>query len=162
MVRFIKQKLAASFAVIAIILVVALLPALLLLYAIYSAMLYIVVWLLWCSRGRNVLLVYSNSPQWQIYIEAEIIPRLPENTIILNWSERATWPGYSLATQVFWHFAGAKEFNPVVIVFKPFCWTRTFRFWRAFRARKQGQAVLLLETQDRLFKYMERVGIRVR
>lgn len=145
--------------VVAIVLLAALLPLLLLTYAIYSAILYAVVWLTWCVRGRHVLLVYSNSPNWQGYIETELIPNLPPNTIVLNWSERRTWSEYSLAVPVFRHFGGSREFNPIVLVFTPFRWTRTFRFWQAFCAHKRGESALLVETQDRLIQYMNRAGV---
>ncbi len=160
MVRLFKHTLAAFLIVVASVLLIVMLPLLLLTYAIYSAVLYVVVWLAWCTRNRNVLLVYSNSPNWQNYIETELIPRLPENTIVLNWSERRSWPRFSLQVWVFRHFGGSREFNPMVLVFKPFHWTRDFRFWQAFRSYKHGKTDLLLETQDRLTQYMNRVGVR--
>lgn len=159
MIRFITQALGGCLIVIASGLLIVMLPLLLLTYALYSSVLYIVVWLAWCTRNRNVLLVYSNSPNWQAYVETEIIPQLPENTIVLNWSERSTWRNSSLAVRVFRHFGRTREFNPVVLVFKPFRWTRTFRFWQAFRAYKHGRPDLLLETQGRLIKYMNHVGV---
>lgn len=146
--------------VVAAMLLLGMLPLLLLTYAAYSAVLHIVVWIAWCTRNRNVFLVYSNSPNWQDYIETELIPRLPDNTVILNWSERRSWPKFSLQVWVFRHFGGSREFNPMVLVFKPFHWTRTFRFWQAFRANKHGKPGLLLETQDRLAQYMNGVGIK--
>ncbi|GAB5407584.1 MAG: hypothetical protein Aurels2KO_58150 [Aureliella sp.] len=160
MVRLFKQTLTACLIVVASVLLIGMLPLLLLTYAAYSAVLYVVVWLAWCTRSRNVLLVYSNSPNWQDYVETELIPQLPENTIVLNWSERRSWPKLSLPVLVFRHFGGSREFNPIVLVFKPFHWTRTFRFWQAFRAYKHGKPDLLFETQDRLTQYMNRVGVR--
>ena len=91
MARIIEQFLGACLIVVGSVLLIALLPVFLLTYTIYSAALYAVMWLAWCARGRNVLLVYSNSPSWQDYVETELIPKLPKNTIVLNWSERRMW-----------------------------------------------------------------------
>ncbi|GIW83316.1 MAG: hypothetical protein KatS3mg105_5123 [Gemmatales bacterium] len=52
-----------------------LIPLLLASYLLYAIVLQLVIWLCWCTRGLNVLLVYSNSPHWQEYIEAHIIPQ---------------------------------------------------------------------------------------
>ena len=51
----------------------------------------------WCWRahgrhGRDVLFVYSNSPNWEAYIEENILPRIRDRAVILNWSERKLWP----------------------------------------------------------------------
>ena len=159
MLRLFKDILGAALLVVAAVLFTAMIPLFLAAYAVYSVVLYVVVWLAWCMHNRNVLLVYSNSPNWQEYVEDQLIPRLPENTIVLNWSERRTWSGLALSVRVFRHFGGSREFNPIVFVFKPFHWTRTFRFWQAFREYKHGKPDLLTETQTDLIQYLNRVGI---
>src|SRR5918911_507082 len=45
----------------------------------------------WGARGRDLLLVYSNSPNWQPYVEANWLPRWGERAVVLNWSERSRW-----------------------------------------------------------------------
>ena len=57
-----------------------------------------VVW--WLPRGRRVIFVYSNSPVWREYVEERILPRLPANAAILNWSERSRWPFWSVAVWI--------------------------------------------------------------
>jgi fatty acid desaturase len=75
------------------------------LYGVFAAYLYVAVWLLWCTRGANVFLVYSRSPHWQEHIENEILPRLPDSIIVLNSSDRKTWLRLSLRAQVFCTFS---------------------------------------------------------
>jgi hypothetical protein len=54
----------------------------------------------------QVLFVYSNSPNWQEYIEQQILPRLPANTAIMNWSERKKWSRLSLPVLAVHYFCG--------------------------------------------------------
>jgi len=39
-------------------------------------------------KGRFILFVYSNSPNWKDYIESNVLPRVENYSIALNWSER--------------------------------------------------------------------------
>jgi hypothetical protein len=129
----------------------ALLILALLTYGVYALVLHLLLWLLWSSVGKQVLLVYSNSPTWQSYIEERIIPRLPPETVVLNWSERRKWKRWSLAYLVFRFFGGRYEFNPLAVVIHPFRWGRTFRFWQAFRDFKHGRHETLAQVETQLF-----------
>ena len=126
------------------------------LWLVAAVLLQLVVWLTWCSRGRYVLVVYSDSPIWQEYFEQNVLPAVGTRGVVLNWSDRRRW-SYSLPVTLFRWFAGTREFNPLAIVFQPFVWPRRFRFYGPFKAFKHGrpQAVenmrrQLLETLDRL------------
>src|SRR5271170_2002013 len=81
-------------------LVLLLAPFLLLFWSVMAAVtigLYLAIWAIWLPRGRRVLFVYSNSPNWQAYVEEKIIPRLPSKSAILNYSERSKWPRFTLS-----------------------------------------------------------------
>ena len=63
------------------------------------------------------ILVYSNGPHWQRYIEDNWLPRFGHRFVILNWSERSTWQrDHALESKIFRRFAGAREFNPIAII----------------------------------------------
>jgi hypothetical protein len=109
-----------------------------LLWLINASLLLSVVWLTWCPRRRYALVVYSNSPVWQEYFERQVISRLGERAVVLNWSERKRWT-LSLAVILFRVFGGSRDFNPIAIVFEPLVWPRTFRFYKAFRSFKHGR-----------------------
>jgi len=111
----------------------------LLLWPISALLLLSVVWLAWCPRRRYAIVVYSNSPVWQEYFERQVIPRLGERAVVLNWSERKRWT-LSLPVILFRVFGGSRKFNPIAIVFEPLLWPRTFRFYKAFRSFKHGRA----------------------
>jgi hypothetical protein len=109
-----------------------------LLWLISALLLLSVVWLTWCPRRRYALVVYSSSPIWQEYFETQVIPRLGERAAVLNWSERKRWTP-SLPVMLFRVFGGAREFNPIAMVFQPLVWPRQFRFYKAFRSFKHGR-----------------------
>jgi hypothetical protein len=102
------------------------------------AALYLLIWVLWLPKGKDTLVICSNSPIWQDYMSQEILPLLRERAVILNWSERKRWPRWSLANRVFLCFAGDRAFNPMVLVFRPFQRAAVFRFWQAFNDWKHG------------------------
>ena len=116
-----------------------------------GAMLHLMVWTFWLPRGQDVLFVYSDSPVWHDYIEAEILPTIRRRAVVLNWSERKGWP-FGLARAVFRHFGGTQEFNPLAVVFRPLRRAAVFRFWEPFRDWKHGRGERLRQLQTDLFR----------
>jgi len=110
--------------------------------------------LTWLPRGRRVVFVYSNSPVWRDYIEQTLLPRLPPTAVVLNWSERRSWPFWSLAVWLFNVYGGRREFNPIALVVRPLRVPRRFRFWRAFRDFKHGKPAALHAVEKEFFDYI--------
>jgi hypothetical protein len=108
------------------------------LYLPYRIALYILVWALWLPRGKDILLVYSDSPIWHEYMVSEVLPLVEERAVVLNWTERNKWRRWTFQTHVFHAFGGRREFNPLVILFRPFRRARAFRFWQPFKDWKRG------------------------
>ena len=108
------------------------------LHLLYRVVLYLLVWSLWLPKGKDILLVFSDSPIWHEYMTTEVLPVVQDRAVVLNWSERKTWDRWSLAVAVFRHFGGVREFNPMILLFRPFHAARAFRFWEAFKAWKRG------------------------
>jgi hypothetical protein len=92
----------------------------------------------WLPRGKDILLVYSDSPIWHEYMTNQILPLVRSRAQILNWSERKRWPNWSLAVRVFRSYSGGRDFNPMVILFPPLGKARFFRFLPAFQEQKRG------------------------
>ena len=130
--------------------------SLLLLYLLSVAILYLEVMVFWLPRGKDVLFVYSNSPNWQDYIGTNWLPRLRDRAVLLNWSERSKWDRWhlSLAVRCFYHFGDNREFNPMAVVFRPFRRARVFRFFRAFRDQKHGNTATLEAMEKAMFEYV--------
>ena len=57
---------------------------------------------------------------------------------MLNGSERSKWRKWRLTQQGFYCCGGRREFNPMVIMFRPFRRAKLFRFWSAFKDWKRG------------------------
>lgn len=137
-------------------LVLVLLPlfaVILILWLLTSVVLYVLVWLLWCARGKNILFVYSDSPVWHDFIEQTIVPRIQARSVILNWSDRRHWiRKVSLQSLLFRHFGGYREYNPLALYFRPFRLHRTFRFWKPFRDWKHGKPESLKRVEEDFFR----------
>ncbi|QDT54587.1 hypothetical protein Pan44_26200 [Caulifigura coniformis] len=99
-----------------------------------------VIWIAWLPRGKDILLVYSNSPHWQEFFEREMLPRLAGRVVTLNWSERKSWINQMTMTSLtFRLLAGSRDFNPIAFHFRPFRMHATYRFLQPIRAwRKSG------------------------
>ena len=94
----------------------------------------------WGAQGKRLLLVYSNSPNWQAYIEENWLPQLESVAVALNWSERRTWAERQpLEADIFRAWGGDREFNPLAIVIPADGTVRVIRFWQAFRDYKHGR-----------------------
>jgi hypothetical protein len=134
------------------------------------------------DRQIRGILVYSNSPNWQSYIEEVWLPRVAGKLVVLNWSERHTW-GKDVHTETaLFRRLGQREFNPAAIVFKErsaanafAAWLRAIgsldvvgviaphtaeleliRFFRAFRDYKHGKGQALIDAEQQLFDSIER------
>ena len=114
----------------------------------------------WTSQGRDLLLVYSNSPHWQRHVEETWLPKWEHRAVVLNWSERSQW-GSSARAEValFRAFAGAREFNPLGIVVPAIGQVHVIRFWRAFRDHKHGKDRLLLAAEADLGRLLGDGGV---
>ena len=132
----------------------------LLAYGTSALLLHIALWLVWGPLGRNVLFVYSNSPAWQEYIEQNLLPRLPETTLVLNWSERRKWKRLTLGYLAFRFFGGSREFNPLAVIVQPLRWAKCFRFWKPFRDFKHGKPESLAKLENEFFEYLSRLASR--
>jgi len=93
----------------------------------------------WILNGKDILLVSSDSPIWHEYMTSQILPLVGQRAEVLNWSERKRWSKWSLAVRVFHAYSGGKNFNPMVIMFRPLRPARFFRFHLAFQELKHGK-----------------------
>ncbi len=130
------------------------LPLILLGFALWHFVLLFSIWIFWCAKGRNILFVYSESPNWQEYVEQNYLPRLDTRAVILNWSRRANWRN-SLGVLAFRRWGGSRGFNPLGVVFRPFKKTRVFRFHQPFLDFKHGQAEDLKKMETEFFTLVE-------
>ena len=156
----------------------------------------IVPWLIWDRHREGTLrrriiarygpqcrgiLVYSNSPNWQEYIEAHWLPRIGDRLAILNWSERSTWHERYPLEAMLVKSLGDREFNPAAIILtsQPIAsllasWWHALlhldavrilvprapskdvvRFFQAFRDYKHGKHHTLRAAEDRMWLLLD-------
>lgn len=110
----------------------------------------------WGIQGKDLLLVYSESPNWQRYVEESWLPRWGHRAVVLNWSRRRTWTRPVRAeVALFRAFAGTREFNPLgIVVPATGSDAHVVRFWRAFREFKHGRNRLLRQAEAELERYL--------
>jgi len=77
----------------------------------------------------------------------------------MNWSDRRHWKRLSLPVMAFRFFGGSCEFNSLIVVFQPFRWAKTYRFWKPFQDYKHGKTSTLDTMEKRLFQHLSRTGI---
>lgn len=137
------EKLRIAFLVLLILIALPIILPLvviaLLLSLLHRMAVHALIWLVWLPRGKDILLVYSDSPIWHEYMTAQILPLVQSRAVVLNWSERKEWPKWSLAAHAFRTFGGDREFNPLVVLFRPLRPALVLRFWSAFRDWKHGR-----------------------
>jgi hypothetical protein len=110
-------------------------------------------------HGRNVLFVYSESPNWKPYIEEHILPHIASRAVVLNWSERSKWTRDDpWEAEIFRHWGGRREFNPLALVFERSGDVRTFRFFEAFRDHKHGKSTDLKQLERELIEAVHAGG----
>jgi hypothetical protein len=109
----------------------------------------------WTREGRDLLLVYSDSPHWKEYVEREWLPRWAQRAVVLNWSERSRWRATPEVT-LFRRMAGGGEMNPLAIVVPPRGRVHVVRFWKAFRDFRHGKESPLRARERELAELLER------
>ena len=107
----------------------------------------------WKAEGKFILFVYSNSPNWQEYIENNIFPKLQSHVVILNCSRKSEWKkNPTVESKVFKHWGGERDYNPMAVIFPKFGKVRTIRFFQAFKDYKHGKKDLLERQEALLFE----------
>lgn len=122
-------------------------------YLIYGHVLLVAAWWRWRGTQIRGILVFSNSPNWQDYIEQDWIPRLGEQVVVLNWSERGSWRK-SLEVRIFRLFGIADNnfnFNPLLIYFRGLRYPLVYRYFFAFRDAKHGNPEALQRLERHMF-----------
>ncbi len=118
--------------------------------AAHRAVVFSLLWLRVVLTGKDILFVSSDSRIWRDYMSDEILPLVRERAIILNWSERRTWTFFSLAAHAFHVYGGVRDFNPMVVIIRPFRRAAIFRFLPAFKDYKHGHSESVSALREKL------------
>lgn len=166
----VTDKLITLFIIVFFPVIIVLVIFMLIWIFLYRTFLSLVVRLCWYPKGKYMLFVYSDSPNWKDYIESNILPRISSHAVIINWSERDkwNWKRKPLELRIFKEWSGArkyyfkgkkawdgKEFNPLVVTFIPWWKRKVFRFWEPFKDFKHGKEKPLKDIESELFEILE-------
>ena len=102
----------------------------------------------YAGTGKDVLVVYTDSPHWKEYIETQWLPRWGDRAIAFDRSK--PWREDQVEARLWRAVAGSAEHTPVVIVVPPRGKVRIVRFWLAFRDFKHGKDKRLRDAEARL------------
>jgi hypothetical protein len=119
-------------------------------HVLWGLCVHLAICLFWCGRGRPMLFVYSDSSTSREYVEQEILPKICDCAVILNWSDRKRWQ-LSLAVIAFRRFGGNRAFVPIAVVFRPFRLAKIFRFYEPFQEYKHGKHEKVEQMKTELF-----------
>jgi hypothetical protein len=115
----------------------------------------LLVWVLWLPAGKDVLFVYSESPNWEEYLQSKVIPKVEHRAHLLNWSERKKWRVWkSMPVLVFHLFAGQRNMNPMALCFRFARWPKAFRFLQPLEDFKHGDDGALLRMLEDFYDYI--------
>jgi hypothetical protein len=153
--RSLKKKPPRAWLVLLVIAALPFLPLVLLAYLIIDLSLRFRFLISAAFQRKFVLFVYSDSPIWKSHLETEILPRIQEHALVLNWSVRKDWPKLAWTVQAFHHWGGQKEFNPLAIVFIHFFKVKVIRFYRPFLDFKHGKMQPLQRIEAQLFEWIK-------
>ena len=104
------------------------------------------------------ILVYSDSPSWKGYIEAQWLPRIGDRLYVMNWSERSRWRQlHPLESRLCRIHLGDREFNPAAIIFlerEGAPSVEVVRFFEPFRDHKHGKDAALRQAEARMWELL--------
>ena len=100
------------------------------------------------TTGKDVLIVYTDSPHWKDYIETRWLPRWGDRAIAFDRSK--PWRADQVEARLWRAVAGQAEHTPIVIVIPPRGRVQIVRFWLAFRDFKHGKDKRLRDAEARL------------
>ena len=98
--------------------------------------------------GKDLLIVYTDSPHWARYIEERWLTRWPDRAVVLNRSR--PWTHDQIEPQVWRAYAGRFAHTPLAIVLPRSGRPSVVRFWQAFRDFKHGKEASLREAEAKL------------
>lgn len=104
------------------------------------------------ASGKDVLIVYTESPHWKEYIDTRWLPQWGDRAIVLDRSK--PWSEAQPEARLWRAIAGSAEHTPVVIVVPPAGRVQIVRFWLAFRDFKHGKDRKLREAEARLARLL--------
>ncbi len=88
--------------------------------------------------GKVALIAFTRNGKWSPYIDERILPEIERCSVVIDRSDAQWKEKHPLEERAIRHWAGWREYNPVVITFLPKQKPRVFRFYEAFQETRRG------------------------
>jgi len=88
--------------------------------------------------GKVALIAFTRNRKWSPYIDERILPEIEKCSVVIDRSDAQWKERHPLEELAIRHWAGRREYNPVVITFLPKQRPRVFRFYEAFQETRRG------------------------
>jgi hypothetical protein len=98
--------------------------------------------------GKDLLIVYTDSPHWKAHIESNWVARWPNRTVPLNRSH--PWSRKQPEAVLWLAVAGIREHTPLAVVIPRTGRLRVIRFYKAFQESKHGDDTRLRAAEQEL------------
>lgn len=109
--------------------------------------------------GKDLVLVYSNSPHWNDYIEANWLPKWGMRAVVVNLTRRNEWRRETSPEAQL--LRGRREAShPFAVVIPRNGWEKYFWFRAAFQKRKFGDGIPLASMEAELEQALARASAR--
>jgi hypothetical protein len=95
----------------------------------------------YAGLGKDLLIVYTDSPHWQPYIESRWIPRWGNRAVVLNRSR--PWARSQIEAKLWRTLGGIVNHTPLAVVIPRQGKAELVRFFVAFRDHKHGKPARL-------------------
>jgi hypothetical protein len=89
--------------------------------------------------GKVALIAFTRNRKWSPYIDERILPAIERCSVVIDRSDAQWKEKHPLEERAIRHWAGRREYNPVVITFLPKQKPRVFRFYEAFQETRRGR-----------------------
>jgi hypothetical protein len=104
---------------------------------------------------KDFLLVYTESPHWQPYIEQRWISRWGERMVLFNRSR--PWSNEQVEARLWQSIRWDREHTPLAIIIPPRGSPHAVELYSAFREFKHGKPQRLQAAEDRIQRALDRV-----
>jgi hypothetical protein len=102
--------------------------------------------------GKDLLLVYTDSPHWKDHIESKWVARWPHRTVTLNRSH--PWSRKQPEAALWFAVRGIQAHTPLAVVIPRRGKLRVIRLFREFQEAKHGVGTMLRAAEEELEQAM--------
>jgi hypothetical protein len=110
------------------------------------------------GKQKRALLFYTESSVWAPYLEAEVIPKIAEHTIVINRSKENWKREYPLEKKAVEFWGDGGNLNPLGLVLGNVIGVKQYAFFEAFQEFKHGKKAKLNAQSQEFVAHVNQVA----